>query len=387
MIRERRALLLVTTDFPPSIGGIQVWTQQMAAHLAKQHEVTVIAPSQAGCAALDAHLPFRVVRVPAGGPRALGLGLAVGQRLLQRRPDAVLFAHLFAAIAAAPLCTLFQVPYLVVAHGQEVQAPRVQSLLLPMLSRSRACIAISRYTAALLRAKGMPAHLLRVIPNGVDEALLGPVQGDTAIITQYIPPGARVVLTLARLAERYKGHDVVLHALPLIRARVPDVQYVVAGDGVYRPFYEDLAAALHVRDVVTFTGHVSDAARIALLDRCDVFAMLSRQEPSGGGEGFGLVFLEAAARRRPAIGGNSGGIPDAIVDGETGLLVDPTDIPAIAETVIRLLRDVRLARELGNAGYRRVQAGFTWSRVAEDLEGVLDAVLGAGSACSGFYPW
>jgi phosphatidylinositol alpha-1,6-mannosyltransferase len=237
---------------------------------------------------------------------------------------------------------------------------------------------VSYYTAALLRARGVPVRKVTVIPTGVEEELLSTIPGDTSVVTRYVKANAKVVLTLARLAERYKGHDVLLRALPLIRAKVPDVQYVIAGDGAYRQFYEDLALSLNVQDTVTFTGQVSHEARIALLDRCDVFAMISRLEPNGG-EGFGIVFLEAAARRKPSIGGNSGGIPDAIVDGVTGLLVDPTNIPAVADAVIRVLRDAELATTLGNAGHARVRDLYTWREVASDVEGVLEVVLAGRS--------
>jgi phosphatidylinositol alpha-1,6-mannosyltransferase len=377
MKTRHRSLLVVTTDFPPSVGGIQIWTQQIALHLDEHHEITVIAPSQAGSAAVDARLPFTVIRFPDSRIRVLSLGamaLAVLQTLVMRRPSAVLFVHIFAAIAAGPLCLLLRVPYVVVTHCQEVQAPAIQRFLVPTLKHSRCCIAVSYYTASLLRAKGVPARKVTVIPTGVEEELFSTIPVDTSVVTRYVKANAKVVLTLARLTERYKGHDVLLRALPLIRAKVPDVQYIIAGDGAYRQFYEDLALSLNVQDAVTFTGRVSREARIALLDRCDVFAMISRLEPNGG-EGFGIVFLEAAARRKPSIGGNSGGIPDAIVDGVTGLLVDPTNVPAIADAVIQILSDAELVITLGNAGHVRVRDIYTWREVAADLEGVLEVVL------------
>jgi phosphatidylinositol alpha-1,6-mannosyltransferase len=124
---------------------------------------------------------------------------------------------------------------------------------------------------------------------------------------------------------------------------------------------------LGVEERVTFAGRVDDTTRLALYDRCDVFVMVSRQEVDGSAEGFGIVFLEAAARGKPAVGGRSGGIPDAIEDGVTGLLVDSEDPPAIADACVRLLTDAAL----GAAGRARVAGQFTWEQVAARVERVL----------------
>src|SRR6185295_16313012 len=111
----------------------------------------------------------------------------------------------------------------------------------------------------------------------------------------------------------------------------------VVGDGPRRPYLERLAASLNVSDAVRFVGGASDAEVDAWYRRCDVFVLAGREsEVSGGAEGYGLVFVEANLRGKAVVGGRSGGIPDAIVDGETGLLVDPLDIGAITDAIVRL---------------------------------------------------
>jgi phosphatidyl-myo-inositol dimannoside synthase len=183
------------------------------------------------------------------------------------------------------------------------------------------------------------------------------------------------LLTVARLEHRYKGHDVLLEALGAIRARVPDVEWVVIGEGTLRPELEELARSRGLADCVRFLGAVSDGERNAWLRRADVVAMPSRLPGAGlAGEGFGIVYLEAAAYGKPVVAGNVGGALDAVGDGETGLLVDPTDAGAVAEAVATLLLDPELARRLGAAGAERAK-GYAWPVIAKRLETVLLELL------------
>jgi phosphatidylinositol alpha-1,6-mannosyltransferase len=374
MSTSKRRILLVTTDFPPFIGGIQQWTSQVASHLAERHDITVIAPAQKGDGAFDAGQPYRVVRFPNRGPRPVSLAalaLAVLRELARAKPDVVFFCHIFAAVTARGICRRFGVPYMVATYGMELQARRVQPYLRDTFAGSAGAITISRHTASLMQEKGAAPKRINLVGVGVPRELLSAPPASLDDFPELPRPSGRVILTVARLDERYKGHDTMLGALPLIAARVPDVTYVVTGDGRYRQYYEDLATALGVRDRVVFTGKVGDAERLALYDRCDLFALISRVAADGGVEGFGIVFLEAAARCKPAVGGRSGGVLDAIVDGETGLLVDPTDIGAVADACVRLLEDRGLAASLGAAGRERVRTTYTWEHVAVQVEKVL----------------
>jgi phosphatidylinositol alpha-1,6-mannosyltransferase len=193
--------------------------------------------------------------------------------------------------------------------------------------------------------------------------------------------GSPTLITVARLGERYKGFDVVARAMPLIRTRVPDARWVLVGDGPLRPYVEALVEAQSLDGAVEFVGEVSDAERDAWLDRAHLFVMPSRVPASGsGGEGFGIVYLEAAAHALPVVAGDAGGAPDAVVHGETGLLVDPGDHVAVADAVSELLLDRDRAEAFGRAGARRARE-FAWPRVArrvEDLLLELPAGLGPG---------
>jgi phosphatidylinositol alpha-1,6-mannosyltransferase len=156
---------------------------------------------------------------------------------------------------------------------------------------------------------------------------------------------------------------------------VPDVSYLIVGRGRCRVELEQLATALGVRDRVIFAGGVSNDDLPHVFALSDVFVMPSRQELKAV-EGFGLVFLEAAACGKPVVGGRSGGIPDAIVDGVTGFLVHPTDHEDIARGLARLLTDEELATRLGQQGRRRVVEEFAWGRVASRVQEILQSVRG-----------
>jgi phosphatidylinositol alpha-1,6-mannosyltransferase len=156
---------------------------------------------------------------------------------------------------------------------------------------------------------------------------------------------------------------------------VPDARWVVVGEGSLRGELEAMAASLDVADCVTFTGRLDDEARDDWLDRAHVFAMPSRLLPGGrGGEGFGIVYLEAGAHGLPCVAGNVGGSVDAVIDGETGLLVDPTDHVAVADAIADLLLDPGLRKRLGDAGHARAEK-LSWAHMAEQVDDLIERVV------------
>jgi phosphatidylinositol alpha-1,6-mannosyltransferase len=165
--------------------------------------------------------------------------------------------------------------------------------------------------------------------------------------------------------------------LPLIKARQPDVRYVIVGDGRLRGYFGQLAKSLGVERDVVFLGEVPDEALPDLYRSCDVYVQLSREAGSGGGaEGFGIVCLEAAACGKPVVAGRSGGLPDAVRDQVTGILVDPGDLGAVAEAILSLMQDPALAERMGQAGRDRVWRGFTWDHMAQRARLLLAEAVG-----------
>jgi phosphatidyl-myo-inositol dimannoside synthase len=363
-------LLVITPDFPPARGGIQLLSHRVATGMSG-FETHVVAADARGAAEFDAAGSSAVRRVKAdrrlGGARNIPLnGVAVAEGL-RFRPQVTLSVHIVTSPAAAVLHRATGAPTAQYFHAKEVGAkPRLAAFA---AAQAQLLIAVSRYTAGLVADAGPSRTPTELIPPGVD------LPADPAPL----PAERPTLLTIARLEDRYKGHDVIIRALPLLRAKVPGVQWVVIGDGPLRPGLESLAAALGVSDSIRFLGALSDAQRDDWLRRADALVMPSRL-PDGdfAGEGFGIVYLEAGAYGKPVLAGNVAGALDAVRDGETGILVDPTDHVALADAAAELLGDPALAARLGVAGARRARE-LSWPRICERVEAALLERLGDGA--------
>ena len=362
-------LLVVTPDFPPARGGIQVLSHRLASGL-RGFETRVVASDSPGAAEFDAAANLRVRRVRTdprlGKGRNLALNGAAVDEARRFRPEAILSVHIVASPAAALISRASGAPTVQYFHAKEIGAK--PGLAAFAARRARAAIAVSAYTADLVAATGTAAVNTHLIPPGVDLPV------DAEPLFEPRP----TLLTIARLEDRYKGHDVLIRALPLIRAEVPDVQWAVIGEGPLRSGLEQLAASHGVEDSIHFLGAVSDEERNSWLRRSHLLAMPSRL-PDGdfAGEGFGIVYLEAGAYGKPVLAGNVAGALDAVADGESGLLVDPGDHLAVAEGITRLLRDRELAQRLGAAGAERAR-NFAWPRICERVEALLLEQLDRG---------
>jgi phosphatidylinositol alpha-1,6-mannosyltransferase len=364
----RPRLLVLTPDFPPARGGIQILMGGLTAGL-RGFDTRVVSLDSPGAREFDAERELSVRRVAAagwpGGARNLPLNAVALAEALRWRPELVLSAHTVTSPAAATIGRLLHAPVVQYFHANEIgNRPALAGFA---ARHAQASIAVSSYTAGLLAEVGVSPDGVRLIPPGVE------LPADP----QPLPCERPTVLTVARLADRYKGHDVLVRALGMVRERVPQVQWVVIGDGPLRSELEGLARAGGISDAVRFLGSVSDEERNDWLRRATVFAMPSRL-PGGGlaGEGFGIAYLEAASYGKPVVAGNVGGAVDAVLDGETGLLVDPTDAAAVADAIARLMLDDELARRLGAAGVARARE-LAWPAIAGRVEAVLFELLGA----------
>jgi len=363
-------VLVITPDFPPAMGGIQSLVSNLVLNL-RSVAVRVVALDSLGSGAWDAAHGLDVRRVPAGRDRRLANLRLNAVALAEARrwgPDVVLAAHIVASPASAAL-RRFGMPGIVYLHAKELPAsPRLARFA---VRQSDAVIAVSRYTAGLAEAAGADPRKVVRIPPGVPQVKPGPA----------LPARERpTVVTVARLEDRYKGHDVLLRALPRIRERVPGVEWVVIGNGPLRAELETSARAGGLDAAVRFCGRVSDEERDRWLRTAHVLAMPSRLPgPGAAGEGFGIVFLEAAAHGLPVVAGDVGGALDAVSDGVSGLLVDPTSAPAVADAIAGLLLDPVRRGEMAAAA-RHHAASFAWPSIAGRVEALLRdvSVLASG---------
>ncbi len=367
-------VLLLAWDFPPKRGGIQTWLLELARRL-PDAQVRVLAPRVPGDRAFDAASGCWVARLGMARfgriPWMLQLAVGTVRQCVTWRPDVIVCGHVMTAPAALLARRLLAVPYVVFTYGQEIRRTHWKQLLSFLLPNARLVVACSRFTRSAALELAVPPERVRVLYPGVDVQRFSPA-ADGASETR-----ARTLLTVARLADLWKGHETAIRALPLVKAKCPDVRYVIAGDGPLRNYLERVARSVGVEQDVAFLGEVPDEALADLYRSSDVFVLLSRESAlDGSAEGFGIVCLEAGACAKPIVAGRSGGIVDAVQDGVTGILVDPEDVGAVADAIASLLRAPSLAKRLGDAGRAMVLARFTWDHVIAEARSLFSEVVG-----------
>ena len=268
------------------------------------------------------------LRTPAFALQLLGYGL-------WQKPNLVITTHLNFTIAAYWLKRLTGIPYWAIAHG--VDAWNIERPMLKTALQQADCIlAVSSYTRDhLLKEQNLSPNQVRLLPNTFNSERFQ-IQGKPAhLLKRYnLKPEQPVILTVNRLclSESYKGYDKILEALPQIRAKIPDVHYLIVGKGDDRPRLEAYIDQSKLQDCVTLAGFVPDEELCEHYNLCDVFAMPSKLE------GFGIVYLEALACGKPCLGGNQDGAIDALCHGDMGALVNPDDVYEIAQTLIQILQ-------------------------------------------------
>ncbi len=350
------------------------------------HSLVVSTGRHAGSEASDSRFPQPIDHVGIRATRlrtlnGLALWTARASTLVRRaRPGFVWCAELKpAGYPARWLRARYGLPYGVIVHGTELlllQAKMRRSRFKwwtarQLLGGASVVVANSRWTADLARsvlaALGCPvlAPDVRIVPPGTTPSRFRPGIDPRPAREKYGLDGGPWLLTVARL-DSHKGIDTVIRALPAVRAAFPAVRYAVAGVGSRGPEYERLAAELGLEDAVKFLGFVADAELPAVYNAADLYVGASRRYDLLA-EGFGIALVEASACGLAVVAGDSGGVADAVRDGETGILVDPNDPAAVAVGITRLLSDADVRRRMGAAGRRAVETYYNWDRVARDL--------------------
>jgi len=381
-------LLVVSQDFPPAIGGIQTYTWELVRRWTdRDAHLVVVAPDGDGHADVDASLPAHVTRVRTRPDLLPITGIPAVRTFAQRMRADVAFHAQWQTIGASLLSrwrTGYPRRIVCAAHGRELlfnpasDVPVLGSaydLLRRLVLRGADIFTpVSRYTAGLLGELGVPDDRITIVPNGTDPDRFQPV--DASVLRHELDlEGQPVLLTVGRLVPR-KGVDTTLRALPGLLETVPDAMYLVVGTGPDRERLDRLAADIGVRDHVRFAGQVPFANLPAYYSLADAFVMPSR-EARPDVEGFGLVFLEAGACGTPVVGARAGGIPDAVQDGTTGLLVPPADPKALTDALTRLLTTPELAERLGRGGRHHAVHEASWDHVADRLWRVLKQTTAA----------
>ncbi len=378
--------LWVTSDFPPGFsGGISRYVYALACELVDG--VVVMSPHYGESRAFDRAQPFSIIRtrVPMGNTlierlmQTLLLGIQAIAASRRAEVNVVLWGHWYFMFVAPIVRWVTGLPFGVILYGGELDRFKRYSLLrkimVASLNSAQFLIVISEYTRREFVNLGVVDERIHKILPGVDVNRFTPMVNCRSVIEKHGLEGRKVLLTVSRLVER-KGHDSVIRAMPAILEKVPHAIYVVAGAGSQEEYLKSLAVELGVSDQVVFAGYVAEEDLPAYYNMCDVLVMPSRQtEGRESIEGFGIVYLEANACGKPTVGGNSGGVTEAVRDGITGILVDPTNSRAVADAVIHLLLDSNLAQRLGRQGREIVERDHTWRVQANILYALLEGAM------------
>jgi len=381
-------IFVLTTDFKPMIGGVAEYLHQLWNNVARYYPVTVMSTVQ--CADNAWEHNYRLERLPSLPERHLGARCGDSLTPLRKLQTARYFRHLrrYARIVVGRIkkqasnCEAYVGIWDVASHFfcEELHSAGIQyslhvhglDIVRPLYGRlpewrkrdfqsAKAIYANSSATAGLVREKIGDGVNVAIVHPGVD-----PKQNLT--ITTFMIDRLKlelglgsgpILLTVARLVRR-KGVDLVLRCIPDLLSKHPDLRYVIAGEGPEKTGLQQLAHELAIAEHVRFLGQTEEWTKWALYEICDLFIMPNRLLDGDDWEGFGIVFMEAAVSGKPAIGGRNGGVPEAIEDGVTGILVDPEQATSISDAVHLLLDNADLRRSMGLRAREREATRFNW---------------------------
>jgi phosphatidylinositol alpha-1,6-mannosyltransferase len=377
-------VLLAVDAYLPWSGGSRVYYHNLYRRLAHQHGLTIRVETshcsgedQFDAASCSPHFDIRrdgerltdwkSKRAPVLAQKLLHIVRAA----VQTSPAAIhcgdLFPQDFAGLLLRKAAGL---PFLVFVHGDEISQTdgrRLQPHVRNSIYRAADCV-VAANSYAYDRAVAICGSSERVtmITPGVDCDAFRPGERPEWISREFSLGDSPVIVTVARLVKK-KGHETVLRSLPAVLKRVPDLKYLVVGEGPEELKLKQLAAHLGIERHVRFAGNVPHPLLADFYRAGDVFCMINQQDASGDIESFGMVFIEASASGKPVIGGRSGGTGQSIVEGQTGFLCEPCDSERLGHLLVMLLQRTALRQRMGEAGVLRARGEFNWDLRAQRL--------------------
>ena len=376
--------LLLTNDFPPIVSGISTYFYKLWEYL-PQNELFVLAPKCKDDELIDSKVRYKIFRktIPVGEScfaKILKMSIICFWAIIFFVKYQIKFLHcgqvLSTGLAGLICHLLFNCQYVVYVCGSEsVRFGRIKILgwlIKKILNHADKIIANSQYTYQEYIRLGISPDRLTVVTPGVDIVFFKPQKKQNYFQTEFQLNNNFVMLTVSRLDER-KGHDQVLKALASLKNEFPDIKYLIAGTGREKIKLQNDVKRLDLEKNVIFTGFIKDEFLPQLYNCCNIFILPNREttenlQLKGDVEGFGIVFLEAAACGKPAIAGNNGGAVEAVAHNETGYLINPIDSKEIENTIKRFLEDKDLSARMGKKGRQRCIDHFQWKQLSKSIE-------------------
>lgn len=354
--------LLVTIDFPPKIGGVANYYENLCQNL-PANKIAVLTEKQKDSKSFDKKQNYKIYREDLFynylWPQWLKMIFKMRKIIKKEKIEVIYVGQILPVGEAAFFLSL---PFIIFTHGMDITLPQKNKkkkyLLKKIIAKSYKLVANSNFTREELMKLGAKAQKVTIINPSPDRKLLEVL--DKQLISQlrqkYNLNNKRILLSVGRLVKR-KGFDEVIQSLPQVLKSIPDLVYVVVGDGPERQNLENIISEINLNKQVLLIGAASQKELSAWYYLCQVFIMTPKQLPDGDVEGFGTVFLEANMFGKPVIATASGGISDAVSNGLNGLLINNNDI---VKTLLMLLNNHNLIQQLGRQGRELVNQKFNW---------------------------
>lgn len=361
--------LLLATHFPPHIGGTPSLYYHLCSNL-EPDKIVVITQQFSGWQEFDKRQPFKIYRFDRFShidSRIFKEVPNVYQIIRKEKIRHIIFGHINFCLTALILRFGFGKKYYLYVHGEEITknfgGKYYQFFKWNSLRYAKGIIAVSDFTKRLVEPYNSNT---KIIYNAVDLAEFKPTKKNQDLIQKHRVGDKKVLLTISRLENR-KGHDQVIKILPQVIKAYPHVKYLIGGAGEEEQNLRTLVDQLNLHEYVEFLGKIPPEALLDYYNLSDIFVMPVREMPDGNTEGFGIVFLEANACRKPVIGGNAGGVPSAIRDGYNGFLIDGNNEKELYSVILKLLQDDSLREKMGGNALAWVKK-FTYEKAVKGLQ-------------------
>jgi len=361
---NKKKILMITTFYPPSKGGIQTYSYEIVKNLNNLgDEVTTLVISSNGIKKILSVNSFKVYKN----------NKKISFRSIFSRFDIILVSSWFpSAIFGVILSRLYSANLFISAHGNELLYPKkypfMEKIMLWCFDNANKIFSVSNYTKKILINMGVENIKIVVIPNGTDPARFNPDISGEEILEKYKLKNKKIIFSVSRLVER-KNFGIIIESMGEILKQFPNTVYLIGGEGLMKEKWMKLAKNKGFEDSVIFLGYIPDEELPKYYNISNVFVLPSKElKNEGEVEGFGISFLEANACGIPVIGGKSGGVEDAIIDGKTGVLIDPGNKEQIQKEIIKILRNPKFAKSLGINGRKRVLNELSWEKITYKIK-------------------
>ena len=369
-------MIIITTQcFTPKIGGIEVLMTGMAAAMSKSgKDILVLADGKKNKA--DHLLNYQIKRFNSWKPLRRLSKASYIKKICKIKNVEAIYADSWKSIE---YLKYLNVPIFVLAHGTEIQKnlnswnfykENKQVRIYNSYNNANKIAANSNYTKELLNESlSIELDKITVIHPGIDiyDQFINASIVDK--ISNYLIDHSPILLTLARLEKR-KGHKIVLDAISILINKFPNILYIIAGDGPYKDEIKEYTVKLKLNKNILFLGWITEPEKSVLLKKSNLFIMTPHVDKESV-EGFGMSFIDAAFHGLATIGTDTGGIPDAIIDGKTGLIAKTSNLDDIVSKIDELLSDDEKRRRLGKAGRLNALEKFTWNHKVEEYLNLL----------------